>query len=129
MSFIVRDYSSKDYPTAVKWWQARAWPPVPEIALPATGVIVEDYCVGFIYKSDSAISWVEWIVSNPDTDKNERDTAMNLLIDNLITKAKSMGAQIVFTSTSAANEHLVKRFHDNGFKTTDINVTHLMRIV
>lgn len=129
MSFIVRDYSSKDYPTAVEWWKARNWPPVPQEALPTTGVIVENYCVGFVYRTDSAISWMEWIVSNPDTDKNERDKAMNLLIDNLLNKAASMGAKAVFTSASEASPHLISRLQKSGFAITDKNVTHLIRIV
>lgn len=116
---------SKDYGTVSQWWKAREWPIIPLEYLPNHGLIIDNYCAGFVYNTDSAIAWIEFIVSNPNSDKVKRSQAMDILIDSLIGKARILGAKCVFTSSN--NEKLIKRFVSQGYSIADRNVTHLMR--
>lgn len=101
----------------------------PEV-LPQTGVIVENdagvpVCAGFIYKTDSKICWLEFIVSDPLSDTLERGRALDTLIDSLVSRAKQMEFSVMFTSSN--HERLIKRYENHEFQVTDRNVTHLVR--
>lgn len=119
-----RLFNINDYPIVSSWWTARSWPVLPLDLLPKTGVVVGDYCAGFLYSTDSRICWIEFIVSNPNTDKAERDRAMNLLLDRLIVEAKNLGCKVIFTS--AKNEHLERRLKSKQFQQTDSQVNHYL---
>lgn len=119
-----RRFIVEDFPPVASWWTARKWPTIPLDLLPKTGVIIENYCAGFLYSTDSKICWIEFIVSNPNTDKTERDHAMNLLLDRLITEAEGRGFKAIFTS--AKNEHLEQRLSSKGFQKTDSEVNHYL---
>lgn len=126
-TLAARPYSDKDYPTVLKWLTAQEWPPLPVEVLPKTGFIVDDYCAGFLYKTDSAIAWLEWVVANPDTDYNKRGEALDNLINSLVTEAKDQGFKIVLTSCQ--HNRLINRYDNHGFKITDKNMTNLMRVL
>jgi hypothetical protein len=119
-----------DYEMVSAWWKAWKWPVLPLDALPKTGVIIStqtDVCAGWLYQSDSSIAWIEFIISNPNYREPDRSLCLDTLIGTLLTLAREAGYQNVFTSTNAAS--LIKRHERNGFRVTDINVTHLMRTI
>jgi hypothetical protein len=93
--------------------------------LPAVGFIVPDTAAGFLYRTDSAIAWIEWIVANPAAPKLQRSEALNLIISSLTEAARTMGFKAIFTS--AHHPGLIGRFKEHGFTETDSAVTHLIR--
>lgn len=120
-----RSFTSADYPVVCQWWTARQWPQIPLMMLPRRGFIVDGYCAGFLYLTDSPIAWLEWVVSNPDSDKIERQKALDNLISSLLNAAKEAGCKAVF---SAANHPgLIERYKSHGFQVSDTGMTHVLR--
>jgi len=120
---------SKDYATIANWWNGHNWPIVAPDFLPKLGLIIEDeehkYCCGWLYRTDSLIAWVEFIVSNPKAPMKKRSEAINLLIEELLQKARQMGYGCVFTSVS--QKGLMRRFAKQGFVVGDTNITQMTR--
>jgi hypothetical protein len=110
----------------IREWAARRdfTIPAPEY-LPETGYINNNHCAGFLYKTDSKICWLEWVVSNPDSPKEERNLALNELIDKLCDDAQKLGFKAIFTSVE--HEGLLERYKKLGFNTTDKSMTNMIR--
>lgn len=113
---------SHHYDTLCQWWRAHQWEPVPLSALPRTGLVIPGICAGFIYSTDSDLGWIEWIVSNPESEKVERSKALDTLLEGLKEKAREMGKKVVFSSSN--NAGLISRLERSGFQITDRDVTH-----
>ncbi len=88
---------------------------------------MENHAVGFLYRTDSGLAWMEWITTNPASDKMDRDKALNLLIETLINEAKSQGVAAVFTSVEDTG--LIDRYGQHGFQVTDKNMTNMVRVL
>lgn len=125
MEPMIKEFQQSNYPEVKQWWEGHKWPVIPFQMLPKTGYIIENVCAGWLYRSDSPICWVEWIISNPASEKIIRNESLNLLIDTLINKAKSEGFSHVFTSVK--HPGLIKRYESHGFTIQDSNVTHMIR--
>lgn len=120
-----------DYGTVAAWWTAHKWPVLPKIALPPTGFVVVDaddkmFCAGWLYKTDSPISALEWIVADPLATPEERDSALDVLIEALIAKAHEFKKPMIFTSV--VHPKLLDRLLKHGFIVTDSQVLNLMRM-
>lgn len=115
----------KDYEMLAKWWLHHGWGDVPAIILPKEGFIVNEICAGFIYQTDSKIAWIEYIVSDPASEKEYRAQSLDILIDNLIKRAKELGFLVAF----ATLEHpaLIERYKKHGFVIGDSKVTNMIR--
>lgn len=114
------------YEIAAKWWAAQSWPVIPLTHLPKTGVVVS--CDGkpaacaWIYKTDSAICWVEWIVADPDVRHEKRAAVLSTLISAAKMTAELMGYQSAFMTIK--NQSLAGRIEAHGFKTTEQGMTN-----
>lgn len=120
-----RYFTALDYPMISTWWAARQWPSLPIEMLPKNGFVVDNYCAGFLYSTDSQICWMEFLVSNPATDSKARNEAMNLLIATLLGRAKDLGFSIIFTSV--IDEKLKNRYQTHDFIVTETGMTNLIR--
>jgi hypothetical protein len=120
-----------DYAHVSAWWQAQNWPVIPQEMLPSTGLIVESegekLAAGFLYKTDSKIAWLEFLVGNPESDKMKRRQALDALIQGLCDEARESGFTRIFTS--AQHPGLIERYKGHGFMETDKNMTNLVRVV
>lgn len=118
----------KDYPAIVGWWQTHGFPPVPEAMLPVHGLMVEvdglPLAAGFVYRTDSLMGWMEFLVSNPDAGIKIRSVALDTLIDGLTRVAKELGIQHMITTTNRSG--LVRRLEKNGFQVGDTQTTQLI---
>ena len=53
----------------IRTWGNKRGIDVPELELLSkTGLIVEDYCSGFLYTTNSKIAFIENVIANPDSD-------------------------------------------------------------
>jgi hypothetical protein len=121
----VRRFISSDYNDLVNWWKAQKWTPVPEDHLPEYGLVIDGIAAGFIYRTDSKFALLEFVIANPNTTKEERSEALDLIIDDLLFIAKELGHSTVFTSLE--HPKLLERYEKHGFIPTDKNVTNMIR--
>ncbi len=119
------------YKIICSWWDAHKWPSIPMESLPQTGIIItidgEPICAVWLYKSDSNLCWMEWMISNPKSPKAHREIALPLLIDTCTNVAKQMGFKIIFTSIK--HTRLLKRLTGAGFNVDDTNATNLTKVL
>ena len=80
MEFNIKELNPSDYEDVlVGWWKDWDWQPPPKDFLPndgVGGVMVthndQPICAGFMYMTNSKVSWVDWIIS----DKKIEDTQL-----------------------------------------------------
>lgn len=120
-----RRYIKEDYEVVKSWWVKHGGHPVTPDVLPEYGLIIEQYCAGWAYKTDSSVALIEWIIANPDTDKQERDTALTILLQKLIDYCKLWGFKNVMTYT--ASGALANRLLTHDFKITCKSEMALLR--
>lgn len=118
-----------DYPVVTQWWKAQEWPVIPRRVLPPVGIMVDDdkgkkLAAGWLYQTDTPISWIEWVVGNPEVDADTRGEAIDTLIDALKQKANQALKPVIYTSTS--HPKFRDRLTKHGFVITDINMTNLI---
>lgn len=121
-----------DYALVCSWWKAHNWPVVPLPALPTNGFVAinddgERLCAGWLYLTDSALSALEWMVSDPNSGAEERDAALDILITTLKARADEVGKPVIFSSV--AHPKLRERLAKHGFNITDNGVTNMLRVV
>ena len=129
----VREFNvEKDYETIASWWLRQDWPVVHVSALSPKGFIVENNSVklaaAWVYKlQDSPWSLMEWTVGNPDANWEDRSNAINLLIEEISQYAKNDNSSYLLTMTK--HQRLIDKFKNQKFEETDVDMTHLMRIL
>ena len=121
----------KDYDTLVKWWTDWEFGKVPKECLPPEGIIVEDngnpLCAGGLYIGEGTqFGFMEWIVTDRYADGRKIHKALKMCIDNIMTKAKSMGLKLVYTATKEQALH--KRYTKyHNMVLTESNVKTFLR--
>tara|TARA_R100000231_G_scaffold139620_2_gene121708 strand:+ start:898 stop:1308 length:411 start_codon:yes stop_codon:yes gene_type:complete len=133
MEFNIRKLNSSDYDDIlVDWWKDWGWEPPQKDFLPEDGeggLIVLDkdipVCAGFIYITNSKVSWINWIVSNKKYSiRNKRTKAFNLMIKTLIDAASKNNKKFVFANNN--NMYLINRYLNLGFVKGCTNSTELI---
>ena len=119
------------HPILADWWTGHKWPVIPISSLPKNGLICtynkKPVCSGFIYKTEVDIAWMEWVLCDPQADREYRGSCIDALIEKLSELAKNMGYRLIFTSV--ANTSLIKRLEKYNFGICDTNVTNLVRVL
>ena len=121
----VRPYTFLDYPTVKEWADKRSYPLFPTGCLSQTGLIIDGYCAGFLFRTDTNMCWLGPIISNPESDTDDRHRAIDLLLSEFVNLAKELKFEYIFASL--VSKSLIERHKDAGFIVTDENVTHLLR--
>ena len=119
-----RSLTEKDYEILCDWWKWWKFNPLAKEALPenGTGGFMVEYgntnvCAGFIYKTNSNICLIEWVISNYNVkDKIVRKEAIKLLINALTSEGRRLGFKVAFTWL--INENLKTKMEDCGFVKT-----------
>lgn len=124
---MIRDYTDADYETLCEWWKGQKFPPPPQECLPGTGYIAHETAAGFLYLTNSAIVWMEFIVVSPKAEKTQRVAALNEVIEHIVKQAAWAGAKMVFTSSNFWP--FIQRLRSLGFEDGDKNTTQLFRKV
>ena len=117
---IARNLREDDWDTLVTWWKWWRWAVLPKDFLPDNGtggIMVEKdgECIvaGFLYKTNSNVIILEWIVSNPDYKKKDRKEAIELLIIEAEKKTKKLGCKYMFSICK--NKHLIDAHQKLGW--------------
>lgn len=112
----VIEYSKKHYEEVCKWWTVRNWMIIPENVLPKTGVIIAtkdgvNICAGWLYRTDSNLCAIEWVISNPESAREQRDEAQDLLFKSLLDRLEVGEMVLGFSEFEAMTE----RYEKHGF--------------
>lgn len=119
---------NEHYSMVCEWWMAAGWPQgLPLTHLPETGFLISfddvPACAGFLYKTDSAFCWFDFVVANPAIRRKQRSECLSFLFELVKTAAKAMGFKMIIHSVR--NVSLVARLEKAGFQSTEKNVTNL----
>ena len=108
------------------WLTHRGWPELSRDMIPETGIVVssglEPVACGFLYKTDSNIAILEWVVGNPFVTHEIRASGLDFLIKSLLKIGKSYGFSFAFSYTK--NERLLEKYRATGFTETDHDMVH-----
>ena len=126
-----------DYETLKEWWAFWRFPAPSFYSLPQEdkenfcGVIAykddKEIASGFLYKTNSTLCWVEYIVTNPMTSAEERSEGVQKVLNSLSELAIEFGYVAVFSSLK--NENLINKYKDNGFVEGSKNTTEMIKIL
>jgi len=126
----IRTLTESDYEILSGWWKAWSWPVIGKDMLPdnGTGGIMvehegENIVAGFLYWSNSKMVWLDWIISNPKSDKDIRQEAIKKLILTAESMTKEAGSKYMM-SISRSNS-LLKIHKELGW-TIDPGSSHEM---
>jgi hypothetical protein len=85
----------------------------PADSLPPTGFVVDGIVMGFLYKTDSRLTYLGCVVSDPASDKEARGRALDALLDALADEARGLG--YVYLVGSPSIPSLTARMVRQGF--------------
>ena len=114
MELNIRRLKESDWGTLVSWWDEwPEWTAPPKDFLPENGTggfIVENnntpIVAGFLYKTNSKGVLLEWIISNPKYKEEDRQVAIELLINGAENVSKELGYKYMFSI--GRNKHLIE---------------------
>ena len=125
-----RTLTESDWETLSNWWKAWNWPVMAKDMLPdnGTGGIMvenkgENIVAGFLYWSNSKLVWLDWIISNPKTNRDIKQEAIKKLILTAESMTKEAGSKFMM-SISRSNS-LLKIHKELGW-TIDKTPSHEM---
>lgn len=98
---------------AIAWMVARGVPELPADLFPPDGYVVEGVAALWIYLTKSSIAYLEMLVSNPKAPKEERDAALDAVIDACVERARSAGCRTVMAPVQRAD--IIERATRKGF--------------
>lgn len=130
-NLTLRTYIDSDYTTLIGWWKHYNWPSPPQDFLPETGYIVEvdgkPAGAVFVYKTNSKAVLMEWLVTDPTTDKEIRDTMVSDLIEIVAHTCALEGFKYIYTCVKLPK--LISRLENHGFSKADEGMSNMIRRV
>lgn len=115
---------AEDYTAVCEWWRGHGWPEIPLELLSTHGMIVDGCCAGWLYKTDSRIAWLEWVVGNPKATTTNVHHGLLALFDALKAESKSRGDTAIFSALK--HKGLTRFYKLQGFAETDTGMTHMV---
>lgn len=122
MSLEIKPLQDSDYEHILcKWWKDWNWEAPPKDFLPDSGkggLIVYDgdtpVCAGFMYTTNSAVAWVDWIISNKQYRKKpQRAEALTMLVGSLTGICENTGHR--FSYALIKHNSLLETYKQLGY--------------
>jgi len=110
----IRIFKPEDYTQLTGWFKHREMNVPPQDFLSSMGYIVDNVAAGFIYTTNSCVAIIDTYITNPDSDKKDRDIALDWITIHLTAYAKNGGYKIVKCDSSI--KKVIKRATNHGFK-------------
>ena len=107
-------FKTEDYIQLTRWFKHRDMPVPPFEILSNHGYIVDDVAAGFIYLTNSSMAIIDCYVTNPESDKNTRDNALNWITIHLTAYAKNSGFKYIKCDSKI--QEVINRAKKFGFK-------------
>lgn len=123
-------FNINHYPIVEEWWKDWGWNPVTPEMLSHDGILVyneqgKPIYAGWIYFTGTALAFFEFIVSDKNATKEEKQGGLQFLLETANTIMKYRGATMTWHQTN--NEALIKGLLKNGYKKGDLNCTNLCK--
>ncbi len=133
MELNIRALEAQDWETLETWWKSwKEWTPPPKDFTPNHGtggfmVCKKDKPIvaGFVYLTNSKVSYLELIVSDPEYREDDRKDAIKLLITESEEFARSMGYK--YFLTIGRHKNLIETHKELGWKSDNENSTELIK--
>jgi len=109
----VRVFREEDLKQVNSWLNLRGIGPIAYSILSGTGFIVNEVACGFLYTTDSALSILDFYITNPLADRGERKDALDEITGLLLKAAKLRGAKVVMAGSS--EKTIIDRCQRFGF--------------
>ena len=129
-----RTLTESDWETLSDWWKAWKWPVMAKDMLPdnGTGGIMvenegENIVAGFLYWSNSKLVWLDWIISNPKTNRDIRQEAIKKLILTAEHMTKEAGSRYMM-SISRSNS-LLKTHEQMGWSVDKTPSHEMIKVI
>lgn len=110
----IKPFQEENYIEICGWYFKREKIPIPFYLLPKNGFIVSGVAAGFLYKTDSKLGLIENFVTNPNACSDDRNKALNLIIDSIIELCFRYKIKSLIGTTK--HENLLNRSLNKGFK-------------
>lgn len=136
MALYIRELNETDYDNIlVGWWEQWGWTAPQRDFLPDNGkggIIVYDdktpVCAGFMYLTNSKVSWVDWIISNKEyTKKPDRKDAIKLLVSALTEICNKSGSKYIYALIK--NDSLIGTYEDLGYTKGDSYTSEMIKVL
>ena len=136
MKLTIRQLNDTDYESILlDWWNQWGWTPPKKDFLPDEGkggYIIYDgdipVCAGFIYVTNSKVSWVDWIISNKEYRiKPKRKEAISLLIETLTNVCKMSGSKYIYALIKSNN--LIQTYENLGYIKGDSYTSEMIKVL
>lgn len=135
MDLYLRPLDETDYDEIlVGWWNDWGWDAPSKEFLPDDGrggfmVCDEDdtpICAGYMYLTNSRVSWVDWIISSKTYRKKpQRKQAIDLLLEGLTLVCKNSGSKYVYALIK--HKGLVEAYKRLGYYQADTYTTEMIK--
>lgn len=99
----MRKFLESDYETLVEWFKARNQPAPAKEILPPCGFIEEGVGAGFLIKTDCKFAILDFFVTNPHAQREERLKTLETIAVALTRDAKASGLKFVRCDTRFEN--------------------------
>lgn len=110
----MRRYKKSDYPDIGTWYAKKGLNrPAPE-SLAKVGFIEPGVAAGFLYKCEGGFALLDGYVANPESDKEERDKALDEITAALLAHAEEKGFRCVLAYTEL--EAVSRRAEKHGMR-------------
>lgn len=103
----------KHYSLVERWLLARGMKPQSKELFSNEGTVVNGNAIGFLFVTNSKQAYIDNFVSNPGASKEERDLALDELIENLEERAKFVGVKLLNVVTGL--DSIKERFEKHGY--------------
>ena len=123
----IRLVNDSDYEMLCDWWKGWGWTPPPKDFLPTIGVVVEEVAAGFLYVTNSKVSWVDWIVSDKNYRGEDRDDIINVVLASLEEISKDYDAKFLYSLIK--HEKLMEKYEAMGYVKGDSDAVVMIKSI
>lgn len=109
----IREFNKeKDYETVLSWATKRNLKYPPLDFLSNHGLIIDNVCSAFLYKTDTNVLFLEALISNSLVSKETRSEGLDLLFGEIINYSKSNNIKYIYCNLeNRVLEEKLKKFN------------------
>lgn len=97
---------------AQAWMVARGIPTMPTDAFSSRGFVAPGLAGVWLYTTNSSLTFLEMLVSNPDAPKEARRAALDAVVAAAISAARESGARLMLVQVNRADVEEIALRHD-----------------